>query len=85
MWASAGEKRALRFAAVGLVGKEVLGLVVTLFFPIHLRGIEGTLTDTMHGALTLVGVLFMLLAIGSGATVFGKRFRHTTITIRYKK
>jgi len=75
VWQAAGRKRALRVAAVGLVGKEVLGLVVTLFFPIHLRGVEGTLTDTMHGILTLVGVLFMLLAIGFGATAFGKRFR----------
>ncbi|PSM49156.1 DUF998 domain-containing protein [Chroococcidiopsis sp. CCALA 051] len=75
IWRSAGRKRALRFAAVGLVGKEVLGLVVTLFFPMHLRGVEGTLTDTMHAILTGVGVLFMLLAIGFAATAFGKRFR----------
>lgn len=74
IWRSAGRKRALRFAAVGLVGKEVLGLVVTLFFPMHLRGVEGTLTDTMHAILTGVGVLFMLLAIGLAATAFGKRF-----------
>ena len=75
VWQSAGEKCALRFAAIGLIGKEVLGLVVTLFAPIHLRGTELTLTDTMHGALTFVGVLFMLLAIGYGAKAFGKRFR----------
>jgi hypothetical protein len=74
VWGSAGRKRALRFVAVGLVGKEVLGFVATLFAPIHLRGVEGTLTDTMHGVLTMVGVLFMLLAIGFGATAFGKRF-----------
>ena len=74
-WASAGEKRALRFVAAGLIGKEILGLVVTVFFPMHMRGFEGTLTDTMHGTLTLVGNLFMLLAIGFGATIFGKRFR----------
>jgi hypothetical protein len=75
VWASAGRKLALRVAAVGLSGKEVLGFVVTLFFPIHLRGVEGTLTDTMHAILTVVGVLFMLLAIGFGAAAFGKRFR----------
>ena len=75
VWRSAGEKLALRVVAAGLIGKEVLGLVVTLFFPMHMRGIEGTLTDTMHGILTLVGNLFFLLAIGFGATVFSKRFR----------
>ena len=75
VWRSVGRLRVLRLAALGLVGKEVLGLVVTLFFPIHLRGIEVTLTDTMHGALTMAGNLFMLLAIGCGAAAFGKRFR----------
>lgn len=49
--------------------------MVTLFFPIHPRGVEGTLADTMHAILTGVGVLFILLAIGFGATAFGKRFR----------
>jgi hypothetical protein len=76
MWRSAGRKRALRVAAVLIVGKEVLGLVVTVFFPIHLRGVAGTLSDTLHGILTVVGVfLCMLPAIGFGATAFGKWFR----------
>jgi hypothetical protein len=75
VWGSAGEKRALRFVALGLVAKEVLGLVVTLFFPMTQRGVEGTLTDTMHAILTIVGNLFMLLAIGFGAFAFSKRFR----------
>src|SRR5829696_1074072 len=75
VWASAGRKLALRVAAVGPIGKEVLGFVVTLFFPIHLRGVKATLTDNMHGILTGVGVLFMLLAIGFGAAAFGKWFR----------
>ena len=79
LWASAGGKRALRVVAAGLVGKEVLGLVVTLFFPMHMRGVEGTLTDTMHGVLTLVGNVFFLLAIGFGAFAFGKRFRFYSI------
>jgi uncharacterized protein len=72
---TAGGKLVLRLAAVGLAGKEVLGVVVTLFFPIHLRGVEPTITDTMHGALTFTGVLFMLLALGAAAAAFGPRFR----------
>jgi hypothetical protein len=75
VWQSAARKRALRFTAVGIVGKEILGLVVTLFFPMHMRGVEVSFTDTMHATLTGVGVLFFIFAIGCGATAFGKRFR----------
>ena len=81
VWSSAGARRALRLTAAGLIGKEVLGLVVSLFFPIHLRGVAVTLTDTMHGVLTMAGNLFMLLAILSAATALGKRFgRYSVVT-----
>lgn len=79
IWRAAGSRRALRIAAVGIAGKEVFGLIVTLFFPIHLRGIAETFTDTMHGILTGVGVLSFLIAIGFAATVFGKWFRYYSI------
>jgi hypothetical protein len=79
VWGSARGKRALRVVGGLLVGREVLGIMGTLFFPIHLREAlamgEGTLTDTMHGIITMVGGLFYLLAMGFGATAFGKRFR----------
>jgi membrane protease YdiL (CAAX protease family) len=68
-------KQSLRLAAAGLAGKEILGVVVMLVFPIHLRGVEPTITDTMHGALTFVGLLFILLALAAGAAAFGGRFR----------
>lgn len=76
VWRSAGGKRVLRVAACLIIGKEVLGLVATIFAPIHMRGIEGTLSDTMHGILTFVGVLLcMFPAMGFGAAAFGRRFR----------
>lgn len=76
VWLSAGGKQVLRLTAIGMVGKEVLGLLVTLFFPIHLRGIEGTLTDTMHAILTGVGVFFFMFpAMLFGAWGFGKKFK----------
>jgi hypothetical protein len=75
VWVSAGQKLALRIAAGGLIGKEVEGLVVQLFFPVHQRGVEGTLNDPLHGVLTYVGVLSFLIAMGFGAMAFGKRFR----------
>jgi len=43
-----------------IVGKEVLGLAVTLFAPMHMRGQETTLTDTMHALLTGVGVFLCM-------------------------
>jgi hypothetical protein len=76
VWQAAGQKRVLRVAAVLMVAKEVLGLVVTLFFPIHLRGQAATLSDSLHGMLTAVGVFAcMFPAMGFAAAAFGKRFR----------
>jgi len=76
VWRSSGQKRVLRIVACLIVGKEVLGLAVTLFAPMHMRGQETTLTDTMHALLTGVGVfLCMFPAIGLAATAFGKQFR----------
>jgi len=76
VWRSSGQKRVLRIVACFIVGKEVLGLAVTLFAPMHMRGQETTLTDTMHALLTGVGVfLCMFPAIGLAATAFGKQFR----------
>ena len=78
VWGSAGRKRALRVVGGLLVAYGVVGLAGP-FSPIHLREAlaagAGTLTDTMHGIITMVLVLFMLLAIGFGAAAFGKRFR----------
>jgi hypothetical protein len=75
IWQSAGHKRALRIAAAGLIGKEAEGLVVQLFFPMHLRGVQGTTNDPVHGILTYLGVLCFLIGMGFGAMGFGKRFR----------
>lgn len=79
VWASADRKLALRFVAVGIIGKEVLGLVGTLFFPMHLREVlaadGGTSSDSMHATLAFVGVLFMLFALASATFFFVKWFR----------
>ena len=78
VWQSAGRKRALRVVGGLLIGYGVVGLAGP-FSPIHLRKAlaagEGTLTDTMHGIITMVLVLLMLLAIGFGAAAFGMRIR----------
>ena len=78
VWGSAGRKRALRVVGGLLVAYGVVGLAGP-FLPIHLREAlaagEGTATDAWHGILTFGGALCYLLAMGFGATAFGKRFR----------
>ena len=70
----AWDRRNRPLSVVGslLVAYGVIGLA---WPPMHRRGAETTLTDTMHIAFTIVTVLLMLLAIGFGAAAFGKRFR----------
>lgn len=79
IWRSASAKWALRVVAAGLVAKEVLGTVVTWFFPMHLRAVlaagGATYTDTWHANLTALGILCFLTAIAFGSTAFGKGFR----------
>jgi len=67
IWRSAGQKRTLRITGGLLIAIEIAGLVTTLFFPMHMRGDEKTITDTMHKILTGVSSLFILLAIGLAA------------------
>jgi hypothetical protein len=74
VWRAAGRKRALRITGVLLIGIGIVDLTAP-FFPMHLRGAKGTLTDTMHIILTSVTVLLILLIIGSGASADGKWFR----------
>jgi hypothetical protein len=74
VWMSAGRRRGLRVAAGLLAGIGLVDLAAPLF-PMHLRGVEGTLTDTMHIILTSVTVLLILLTLGFSANAFGKRFR----------
>lgn len=78
IWRSARGKLALRVVAVGLAAKEVLGAVVVLFFPMHLRTVLASggsnYSDTGHALLTVVGVFCFLVAIAFGSTVFGKWF-----------
>lgn len=74
VWRSASGARALRITAGLLVGLGLVGLL-SAPFPMHLRGVEPTLTDTMHIVLTSVTVLLILFAIGFGSTALGDGFR----------
>jgi len=74
VWVSAGRNRPLRIVGGLMVAYGVISLAWP-FAPMHLRGAQFTVTDTMHIVLAMVTVLLMALAIGLGAAAFGKRFR----------
>ena len=72
VWRSASRNRSLRVAGVLMIANGV----VSLFWPpMHLRGQELTLTDTLHIVWTAVTGLLMMLAVGFAAAALGKRFR----------
>lgn len=75
-------QKRLRFAGALIIGIGLTGMVTTLFFPMHLRGEEQTITDTMHIILTGVTTILIILAMGFSARVNGKGFmRYTIITM----
>jgi len=80
--ATESPKRSLRATGILLLVYGILGQLTLLFFPIHSRGAETTLTDTMHGILTGVLVLLMFSFMVFGAASQGKWFRlYSIVTI----
>jgi hypothetical protein len=72
VWVSASGNRPQRVVGGLMIAHGIIGL---FWPPMHQRGIEPTLTDTMHIVFTMVTVLLMMLAIGFGSAAFGRRFR----------
>jgi Protein of unknown function (DUF998) len=73
---SAHGNPSLRFVGVLIIAYSVVNIY---WPPMHQRGVEPSLTDTLHIAWAMVAVLFMMVMMGVGATAFGKRFRLYTI------
>jgi hypothetical protein len=85
VWKSAGGNRAVRIVGGLILAYASLGLLWP-FAPMHQRDVlaagGGTPSDTLHQVLGAVTVFLMFLAIGCGATAFGKRFRlYSIVTI----
>jgi hypothetical protein len=72
IWASTRGNRRLRVVGGLMFACGVLGL---FWPPMHLRGAEVTLTDTLHIVWTMMSLLLTLLAMGFAAAAFGQRFR----------
>jgi hypothetical protein len=80
VWASVGPRRAGRITAALLVGYAVLGAVGGVYLSAPTREVleagEETWRNTLHLPATAVSVLSILLAMGFGATLLGRRFRY---------
>jgi hypothetical protein len=77
VWSSSDHHRALRVMAVMIVGNAVNSLVLWNVFPMHMRGVEPTFTDTMH--LVLAINPFIPLSIGLGVAAFKDWFRFYSV------
>jgi hypothetical protein len=77
---SAGPNRAARITGDMLAGYAAFGFAGGVLFPMRPREAlaagEGTLRNTMHIPATAGMSLFIVLAMGFGATILGKRFRY---------
>jgi hypothetical protein len=71
---SSGRNRTLRIVGIMLVVYGVFSGAGP-FVPMHMRGSEATLTDTLHKIDTIVISLLTMLCMGFGAAALGKRFR----------
>jgi hypothetical protein len=65
-----------------LVGSLIIAYCIFGFYwpPMHMRGNEATLTDTLHIAWAVVTNIFMWLFMGFGAAALSRRFRIYTIS-----
>lgn len=80
VWISSGQNRILRVLAIMICGNAINSLILWNFFPMHMRGVEATFTDTMH--LILAVNPFVLLSIVLGVVGFKNWFRfYSIITI----
>ena len=80
VWASAGRTRAGRITAALFVGFAIFGTLGGGFFEMDRREImaagQDTLRSTMHLPATAAMGLSVLLAMGFGSRLLGKRFRY---------
>jgi len=78
VWMCGERMKRLRLVGAMLIAQGVVGY---FWPPMHLRGAETTLTDTMHIVFTLIVVPLMMLGIGFSAPVVGKWYAVGTLSI----
>lgn len=75
VWTSASPKRTAQITGAMMVGYAVLSMITPLFFQMDMRGAEATPRGSLHGLMTAVMSLFILLSMGFGAFLVRRRFR----------
>jgi len=80
IWTTAGPKRAVRITGAMLLGYATFGFAGGVLFPMRPREAlaagEETLRNVMHIPATAAMSVCIVLAMGFGATLLGKRFRY---------
>lgn len=74
VWMTAGSRRSLKCSAGLMIALAALGIGWALF-PMNQRGVEPTLTDTMHLVLSAASVSLLIGIIVCGAAAFAHAFR----------
>ena len=77
IWMSAEGRGIVRWIAAMMALNCIDALVLWNFFPMHMRGVEPTFTDTMHGLLAIDP--FLLVAVVLAAIAWPGPFRRYTI------
>ena len=74
VWIAAGTRPSLRWSAGFMIALAALGTGWAVS-PMHMRGTELTVTDTMHLVMSAASVCLLVAIIVSGAAAFGRAFR----------
>lgn len=74
IWLLSGGKRILRALSLMILANAVNSLILWNFFPMHMRGVQPSFTDTMHAILAINP--FVLISLILGAVYFKNWFRY---------
>ena len=75
VWTSASPIRTARITGVMMMTYASFSMITPMFFQMDMRGAEVTYRGSLHGPMTAVMSLFILLSMGFGAFLVGRRFR----------
>jgi hypothetical protein len=82
VWTTASPKRTAHVTGSAMLGYVVFSTITPLFFQMDMRGAPVTPLGSLHPPMTAVMSVFILLSIGFGGYLLGKRFRiYSFVTI----